>query len=218
METSLGTTFWEPIAKTLAEINGFTIIQEEILVPNPFPQILQHELDKLVDEREKKPNKNTILTQECIQRLKNAALKTNPENITQYVSPPKGTGVDIHLFKDGVNYLFDIKTAQPNLGDFKKFNKQMLEWFAYSFAKNPNTDLEAAIAIPFNPFTKSWYEEQKSKLSSSPLDISQDIWVENEFWDFGSGSENTFEELKSLFVELGQEDFAGEFHDIFYPK
>jgi hypothetical protein len=26
------------------------------------------------------------------------------------------------------------------------------------------------IAIPFNPFKKSWYEKQKSMLSSSPLD------------------------------------------------
>ncbi|MEY3223234.1 MAG: hypothetical protein RLZZ203_2090, partial [Cyanobacteriota bacterium] len=39
-----------------------------------------------------------------------------------------------------------------------------------------------------------------------------------EFWDFCSGKENTFEELQSLFVELGQENFAKEFHDIFYPN
>ena len=55
-------------------------------------------------------------------------------------------------------------------------------------------------------------------LSSSPLDTTQDIWVENEFWDFCSGKENTFEELLSLFVELGQENFAEEFRDIFYPN
>ncbi|BAZ86453.1 TdeIII family type II restriction endonuclease [Dolichospermum compactum] len=165
LETSLGTTFWEPIAKTLAEINGFKIIPEKILVPNPFPQVLQKELDKLVHERENKPNQCIIPTEECIKRLKNTALKTNPQDIIQYIYPPKGTGVDIHLFKDGVNYLFDIKTTQPNLGDFKKFNKQMLEWFAYSLAKNPDANLEARIAIPFNPFPKPWYEEQKSKLS-----------------------------------------------------
>jgi hypothetical protein len=98
-----------------------------------------------------------------------------------YKSPPTGTGVDIHLFKDGIEYLFDIKTAQPNQGDFQKFNKQMLQWYAYRLAKNPNAKLEARIAIPFNPFAKSWYEKQKSKLSSSPLDIAQDIWVENQY-------------------------------------
>jgi hypothetical protein len=40
----------------------------------------------------------------------------------------------------------------------------------------------------------------------------------NEFWDFCSGKENTFEQLKALFVELGQENFAAEFSDIFYQN
>ncbi|BDI19630.1 type II restriction endonuclease TdeIII [Nostoc cf. commune SO-36] len=220
LETSLGTTFWEPISKTLAEINGFQIIKEKILVPTPFPQALQNELDKVVYERENKPNNRRVSTKECIDSLRNAAEKTNPEDIATYiyVSPPSGTGVDIHLFKDGIEYLFDIKTAQPNQGDFQKFNKQMLQWYAYRLAKNTNAKLEARIAIPFNPFQKSWYEMQKTKLFSSPLDIAQDIWVENEFWDFCSGTENTFEQLKALFIELGEENFAAEFNDIFYQN
>lgn len=218
LETSLGTTFWEPIAKTLAELNGFQIVTTKILRPEPFPQILQHELDKLVDERENKPNNIRVSTDECIQRLKNAALKTNPQDIIQFTSPASGTGVDIHFAKNGIEYIFDIKTTQPNQGDFKGFNRQILEWYAYKFAQDPKTKLEARIAIPFNPFNKSWYEKQKSKLSSSPLDFSRDIWVENEFWNFCSGEENTFEQLKTLFIELGQENFAAEFHDIFYPN
>ncbi|MEH2058681.1 MAG: TdeIII family type II restriction endonuclease [Nostoc sp.] len=220
LETSLGTTFWEPISKTLAEINGFKIIKEKILVPTPFPQVLQNELDKLVSERENKPNNRRVSTEECIDRLTNAAAKTNPQDIAAYIykSPPSGTGVDIHLSKDGIEYLFDIKTAQPNLADFQKFNKQMLQWYAYRLAKDTNAKLKARIAIPFNPFSKSWYEKQKGKLSSSPLDIAQDIWVENEFWDFCSGTENTFEQLKALFVELGHENFAAEFNDMFYQN
>ena len=122
------------------------------------------------------------------------------------------------MSKDGIEYIFDIKTAQPNQGDFQKFNKQMLQWYAYKFAKNTDSNLRARIAIPFNPFPNSWYEKQKSKLTSCPLDIRQDIWVENEFWDFLSGTTNTFEQLQSLFVELGKENFAAEFTDIFYPK
>ena len=145
-------------------------------------------------------------------------MKIHPEEIIKYTSPPSGTGVDIHFSKNCIEYIFDIKTTQPNQSGFKGFNKQILEWYAYRFAKNPNANLEARIAIPFNPFKKSWYEKQKSMLSSSPLDITQDIWVENEFWDFCSGKENTFEELQSLFVELGQENFAEEFRDIFYPN
>jgi len=216
LETSLGTTFWEPIAKTLAELNGFQVITTKILRAEPFPLILQNELDKLVSERENKPDKLRLATIECIHRLKNVASKANLQEIIRFTSPPSGTGVDIHFAKDGVEYIFDIKTTQPNQGDFKKFNRQLLEWYAYKFAQDPDAKLEARIAIPFNPFQKSWYEQQNSKLSSSPLEISKDIWVENEFWNFCSGEENTFEQLKSLFIELGRENFAAEFHDIFY--
>ncbi|MHC5611577.1 MAG: TdeIII family type II restriction endonuclease [Nostoc sp.] len=128
----------------------------------------------MVYERENKPNNRRVSTEESIERLKNVAAKTNPQHIAAYIyiSPPSGTGVE---------YLLDIKTAQPNQGDFQKFNKQMLEWYAYRLAKNTNAKLEARIAIPFNPFPKSWDEMQKTKLFSSPLDIAQDIWVENQF-------------------------------------
>ena len=216
LETSLGTTFWEPIAKTLAELNGFEIITKKILRPEPFPEKLQNELNKLVYERENKPNNQIVSTKECIKRLKEAALATRHQDIEKYTSPPPGTGVDIHFCKDGIEYIFDIKTTQPNQGDFKGFNKQLLEWYTYKFAENPDANLEARIAIPFNPFTQYWYKNKKSMLTNSPLDIDQDIWVENEFWDFCSGMENTFGQLQSLFVELGKEDFSAEFDDIFY--
>ncbi|MBD2596819.1 TdeIII family type II restriction endonuclease [Nostoc spongiaeforme FACHB-130] len=218
LETSLGTTCWEPIAKSLAELNGFEIITKKILRPEPFPLELQTEFNKLVHERENKTNNKRITTEECIQRLKEAALKTNPQDIIQYTSPPSGTGVDIHFYKNGIEYIFDIKTTQPNQANFKGFNRQLLEWYTYRYADDPHANLEARIAIPFNPFTKPWYEQQKSMLFNSPLDMNKDIWVENEFWNFCSGKENTFEQLKELFVELGQENFAEEFHDIFYQN
>jgi hypothetical protein len=63
LETSLGTTFWEPIAKTLAEVNGFEIITEKILRPQPFPQEFANELNKLISERENKANRNVISTE-----------------------------------------------------------------------------------------------------------------------------------------------------------
>lgn len=75
LETSLGVTFWEPLSKTLAEINGFEIIKYKILIPTPFPSTLQRELDRLVSERENKPNNRRISTEECIERLRNAALE-----------------------------------------------------------------------------------------------------------------------------------------------
>jgi hypothetical protein len=149
--------------------------------------------------------------------LKKVASQVKTE-ILEYKKPPSGTGVDIHLLsKNGIEYVFDTKTTQPNVGDFKKFNKQILEWYAYRFAKNPQAQFKAHIAIPFNPFDKNWYKYQKSKISP-PLDQDEDIWVEDEFWDFCSGKTNTWNSIEQIFIELGRENFGQEFRDIFDQK
>ncbi|MDJ0599224.1 MAG: TdeIII family type II restriction endonuclease [Crocosphaera sp.] len=210
LETSMGLV-WEAIAKTLAESNGFEIISEKILSPDPFPSRLRNELDILIALREK----DGINTLECIERLKNAAKNSNLNNL-KFSKPPSGTGVDLHFRKGGIEYVFDVKTTQPNMASFRSFNKQLLEWYAYKFAKDPNVSLEARIAIPFNPFEKNWYDKQHSKIKKC-LDIERDLFVENEFWDFCSGNSNTWESIKELFIELGRENFSQEFQDTFEP-
>lgn len=213
LETSMGTTVWEPIARTLAESNKYEqlqVIAPKLLMPAPFPKKLQNELNKLIHERQAR----FLSTEECINRLKEAALKANINNL-QYINPPSGTGVDIYFLSNkGIEYAFDIKTSQSNKGDFKKFNTQLLEWYAYRFSKNPDVNFKARIAIPFNPFNKDWYVQQKLKISP-PLDQTKDIWVEDEFWDFCSGDSNTWESIKQVFIELGEENFGGEFQKLF---
>lgn len=218
LETSLGTTFWEPVARALAENNGFKIISHKLQMPEPFPDILRLELDRLNDEREKKANGKVISTKKCIERLRNAAMKVKDGEIKEYKNPPSGAGVDIYLFKNDIEYMFDIKTTTPNQGAINNFSRQLLTWYAYRLARDPQVEVETRIVIPFNPNQKSWYEHNHSKLSNSPLDISNDIWVENEFWNFCSGEQDTFTHLESLFIELGKEGFSKEFDDIFYPN
>ncbi|MGI0479905.1 TdeIII family type II restriction endonuclease [Geminocystis sp. CENA526] len=211
LETSMGIV-WEAIAKTLAEENGYEIIQTKILSPEPFPPKLRQELDSLITQRENK----FISTDICIEKLKKVALELNSTNL-KFTKPASGTGVDIYFLKNGIEYVFDTKTTQPNQGDFKKFNKQLLEWYCYRFAKNPEANLVAKIAIPFNPYQKNWYEQNKSKIKHF-LDIQKDIWVGNEFWDFCSGQTNTWEIIEDIFHELQEEGFNKEFNDIFEGK
>ena len=65
-----------------------------------------------------------ISTDICIEKLKKVALELNPTNL-KFTKPPSGTGVDIYFLKNGIEYVFDTKTTQPNQGDFKKFNRQL---------------------------------------------------------------------------------------------
>ncbi len=115
--------------------------------------------------------------------------------------------------------MFDIKTSQPNQNAINNYSNQLLEWYAYRLAQDPMVNVEARMVIPFNPNNqKSWKESNKTQLSSSPLNLSNDIWVEDEFWDFCSGQQNTFRDLELIFIELGNENFSKEFDNIFYPN
>src|SRR3990167_850325 len=68
LETSIGTTVWEPIAKTLAETNGFEIIEDKILKPSPFPLELQAELSNVISLRESRST--WIPANECLERMR----------------------------------------------------------------------------------------------------------------------------------------------------
>ena len=83
LETSLGTTFWEPIAKVIAEANGFEIVKPKIILrPDPFPTALAAELDQLIRERENRENDRIIPTSECLSRLRKIALSKDFPAIT----------------------------------------------------------------------------------------------------------------------------------------
>lgn len=209
LETSMGTTVWEPIAETLARANGFEVIEEGILMPDPFPTELAGELPALIRLRE---SKNTwIPTGDCVRRLREVCREVDNSQ-AQYVQPPAGTGVDLRFSKGGKEYAFDTKTVQPNLGDIKKFNKQLLEWYAYSLYREPDLEIECKIAYPYNPYRNDFWAHAPH--NSGVLEPQVDAVVENEFWDFISGLSNTWQQVVAILTELNEEGFGQELSDL----
>lgn len=211
LETSMGTTLWEPLAKMFAKNNGFDVLEKEIMKPQPMPGLLSSEISKIRSERE---NINSwIQIDECKSRLREKA-KDSINDVEEYISPPRGFGVDVFLTKDDKYFAYDIKTTQPNVEDFAKYNSQIINWYAYTYSRYPDRDITARIAFPFNPHKKDFWEKMGNKVF--PLEKSVDALVENEFWDEISGIDNTFKHILSVFRELGDSDFRQEFSDIFY--
>lgn len=62
------------------------------------------------------------------------------------------------LSQDDSIFLFDIKTAKPNIGNFKEFKRTLLEWVAAALAQNPDAKINTCIAIPYNPYEPKPYE------------------------------------------------------------
>lgn len=205
LETSMGTTVWEPMAKKLAQQNGFEVITEKINKPEPMPLELASELAVLISLRETRAT--WVNAEECRERIRNVCSKLSL-NDTQYISPPAGTGVDIYLKKDNKYYAFDTKTVQPNLGSIKSFNKQILEWYAYSLCKDPTIDIKCMIAYPYNPYQDNFWSHSPHTLGV--LEPKVDALVEDEFWDFLSGFSGTYEEIVKILTELRDEGFGKE--------
>ena len=208
LETSIGTTVWEPIASLLAEENDFIIKEEVLLMPEPF--VLNTDVADLRKLREDKQTKISMV--ECVQKLRDKAKNIKVANLS-YKKPPSGKGVDLYLIKNEKEFVFDIKTNQINQGDGLKLNLQLLEWYAYKLTQNPDAQIEARIAFPFNPYRGDWWDHNGSR--AYPLEKGKDAWVENEFWDFCSGQKNTWGDIYEIFVELGKENFGDKFKDIF---
>lgn len=208
LETSLGTTLWEPLAKELALRNGFNVIEEKLQCPANMPSSLNTTLHTIVDERKRNSGLyNASSSHDEIKRICQSFI-SNP--IDSYVDPPRGRGVDIWLEKDGINYFFDTKTVQPNLSTLTGCLEQVLNWYAYFYAKNPTGCAISRIVFPYNP--NPGYSFWSNVMGQGkPLEQDNEGWVEDQFWDFCSGLDGTYSIITESFIEIHN---SGELEEV----
>jgi type II restriction enzyme len=114
----------------------------------------------------------------------------------------KTVKVDIFVQdKEGTVHLFDLKTAKPNISNFKDFKRTLLEWIAIFLSKHPDININSYIAIPYNPYEPKPYERWTLK---GMLDLDNELKVAEEFWDF-LGGEGAYLELLNCFERVGVE-------------
>lgn len=212
LETSLGTTLWEPLAKALALENGFEVISEKLECPTNMPSNLSNTLQTIIDER--KRNSGAYDAKSSHDAIRNACQVFIKRKIDGFEKAPTGRGVDIWLRKKGINYFFDTKTVQPNIGSFASYMEQLLTWYAYFYSRYPSMHAEARIVFPYNPYKGSFWDKAMKK--GLPLEKNDEGWVEDEFWDFCSGRKNTFSLIQESFKELRiSKELEQEFEKVF---
>lgn len=209
LETSLGTTLWEPLAKNLARLNGFEVINENLKKPAIMPANLTNTLQIVLDGRnDRNEAYNSTF---CHDRIKEICQPFNNNPIANFVNPPTGYGVDIWLKKDGVNYFFDTKTVQSNVGGYSRYFTQLINWYAYFYSQFPEQNASARIVFPYNPYgNENFWDKTIGK--GWPLEPNTEAWVENQFWDFCSGIPNTYQIIHDAFVSISE---SGELNDKF---
>jgi len=192
LNTNFGTTIFEPVALALAG-TSFRQAISQATAGTKISEAAQSEIQIIMNELTAaniKPNKG-----EEIERIRRVC--RNGQMITV-----KTTLVDVYLENEqGELFLFDIKTAKPNMGEFKGFKRTLLEWVAVTFAQNPKAKINTLIAIPYNPYEPKPYSRWTM---AGMLDLENELKVAAEFWDF-LGGEGAYEDLLDCFERVGIE-------------
>lgn len=192
INTSFGTSIFEPVAVALAKIR-FASAEAQHTPGNRISVGAQVVIQNIINDLSA-ATKDTNKAEE-IERIRAVCREGKMK-----ISPTVNADLFIQDFK-GAMYLFDIKTAKPNISGFKDHKRTLLEWCAIKLAQNPEAEVHTLIAIPYNPYEPEPYQRWTLR---GMLDLTEELKVANEFWDF-LGGDGSYEELLNCFERVGIE-------------
>jgi|GEM_PF-550301 len=216
LETSLGTTLWEPLAKAVAIAGGYEILKpENFKMPVELLPELQAVISKWQRLREK-PN-YPFEFNHYLDDIKGIIKKFEQKDIT-YGSVTSGDGIDLWIRKDGKEFATDIKTVQINQNAGKSFAEKIMKWYAYRLMHDSSVDFKAFIAFPYSPYDDrsidSWWQRNGGR--AYPLIRGIDALVQEEFWNLLGDSPNTWQRILTTFEKMGESDWSNQYHELFY--
>ena len=189
LNTSFGTSIFEPVAQTLARVN-FINSEAQYRAGGEISEEAQNEIQNIINRLSTGETSDKINEIEAVRKVCQKGK----------INKLKTVKVDLFLqAKDNSIHLFDLKTAKPNISNFKDFKRTLLEWIAIFLYKNPEAQLHSYIAIPYNPYEPKPYERWTLK---GMLDLDNELKIAGEFWNF-LGGENAYEELLNCFERVG---------------
>ena len=188
LNTTFGTSIFEPVAVALAK-NNFSIAEAQYIAGDSIYENCQHEINNIINELSMGNATDKISE---LARLK--------KSLTGAVTKLKTVKIDLYLEdKNGNKYLFDLKTAKPNISNFKDFKRTLLEWAGIILTHDKKANVNSLIAIPYNPYEPKPYERWTMK---GMLDLDNELKVADEFWDF-LGGKGAYLELLDCFEQAG---------------
>jgi len=191
LNTTFGTSIFEPVAEALASLN-FTVAKKQFVVGDTISEKAQNEIQYIMNELTTGKNPDKL---EEVERIRKVAT-------TGKMNKLKTVKVDLFVkSKDDVVYLFDLKTAKPNISNFKDFKRTLLEWVAIYLSRYQNAIVHSYVAIPYNPYEPKPYERWTLK---GMLDLDNELKVAEEFWDF-LGGEGAYLDMLNCFERVGIE-------------
>ena len=192
LSTNFGTTIFEPVAIVIAK-DRFEVAKSHAIAGEYVFEDASREIQRIIDgltTATSSPNKDAEI--DAIRKVCQKGAKRKV-NLTRVDILLEGKANDL--------YLFDLKTAKPNVGGFREFKRTLLEWAAAVLASNPKAKVNTLIAIPYNPYEPKTYNRWTMR---GMLDLENELKVGKELWDFLGGTE-TYEPLLDCFERVGLE-------------
>lgn len=191
LNTTFGTSFYEPLALALAQPR-FVQSAQQVKLDAHISDSAQAEISAIMNG------------------LKAGHLKPNSAAETDRLRAVIGQGtaqkvkltqIDVFLVNATDVYAFDVKTPKPNMGEIEKLKRMLLEWKCVLLAQFPNHQIHTALAFPYNPYAPAPYARWTV---AALIDADAEIYVAEEFWDF-VGGEGSYPLLLDVFEQVGQE-------------
>ena len=190
LNTTFGSSIFEPVAVALAKDN-FVKVMSQYVVGNQIYKNCQHKIQDIINDLSIEGNPDKAREIELIK-----------SSLTGNLNKLKAIKIDLFVeHENGEQFLFDIKTAKPNKGDFQKYKQTLLEWAGIALTQNKNIKINTLIAIPYNPFEPKPYQTWTMK---GMIDTKKELMVAEEFWDF-LGGKGAYIELLDCFENAGIE-------------
>lgn len=191
LNTTFGTSIYEPVAKELAKSN-FKFVEIQYKLTSIISEDAQREIQIIMNNLSMGEEVKKIIETEKIRKVSRSGKENNLKKVK----------VDLFLIsKNNEIFMFDLKTVKPNITDFASYKRTLLEWLAIYFYQNPDAKAHSLIAIPYNPYEPKPYARWTMK---GMLDLQYEVKVAEEFWDFLGGKETYFD-LLNCFEKAGIE-------------
>jgi len=188
--TTFGTSIFEPVAAALAKTK-FAKVETQYVVGSEIASVCQQKVQSIINRLTINPKPDKIAE---LAELKSTLIGT--------INKLKPAKVDLFVETySGEQYLFDLKTAKPNKGDFQKYKQTLLEWAGIAYTANKNVKIHTLVAIPYNPYEPQPYQFWTL---AGMLDLQEELMVAERFWDF-LGGEGAYNELLDCFEKAGIE-------------
>jgi len=189
LNTALGWGWDKVVADIALATHGNGLFSHD--VHGSFSAVAGTAIESVVNSYRDKPRRKPDTHSELLSIMPAVSLAGAQETV---VERDDAFYIDGH----GVEHHIEIKTPKPNYDQMRAAKRRILRLHASQGDKQ----IRAFVGMPYNPNGR--YGQYGWPTTSIFLDLSVDLLVGEEFWNYVGAAADTYDEMLECFYEVGQ--------------